>query len=171
MKLVIYLTFYFFPFTVLGQVNHNTDSFKSNKPLSKFTLALSMLNHAEWLMEGQTTYTLTESEIKITNTGFGAKKSKVIFSKKITPANKFNNAIIKLGLDSLEDYYTNWCVMTTSGNEYFLNFTTDNRTKKISLHHYYLKQLDEVVQILNSLVPTKFLFSYLSKDQKQECRP
>ena len=80
------------------------------------------------------------------------------------------DAILKLRLDTLKDYYTNWCVMTTSGDEYFLNFSSPQLTKKISLHHYYLKQLDAIIQLINANLPKKHQFRYLNKDEKQDCK-
>jgi len=142
-----------------------------SKQRPEFILRLSTFNHAGLLTQGQTTYTLTESEIKITNTSFGDKKGKTVFSKTISTHTNFFDKIIKLRLDSLEAHYTNWCVMTTSGEEYLLNFSSSKQKKKISLHHYYLKQLDEIIQIFNSQVPKQFQFSYLTKDEKQDCVP
>ncbi len=61
--------------------------------------------------------------------------------------------------------------MTTSGDEYFLNFSSAKQEKNISLHHYYLKQLDDITQMFNSLVPIKFQFLYLKNGEKQDCHP
>ena len=160
MKLFEVLILILFASNTLGQV----------KP-SKFTLTFSTFNHAEWLMRGQTTYKLTESELKIINTPFGDKKGKEVFSKTISPHKNFIDTILNLRLDSLKDDYTNWCVMITSGDEYFLNFSSPKQEKNISLHHYYLKQLDDIIQIFNSMIPPKFQFSYLKKDEKQDCIP
>jgi hypothetical protein len=159
----------FLSFIGLELFTPKEDNSKHDATTSKFTLTFSRFNHAEWLMEGQTTYILTDKQIKIINTSFGEKKGKQIFSKIIAP-NNYVETIVKLRLDTLRDHYTNWCVMTTSGDEYYLDFSSPKQKKKISLHHYYLKQLDEIIQILNALVPKKFQFSYLPKDEKQDCR-
>jgi hypothetical protein len=168
MKLFRFILLYFLPFVGLGQVTSKMTRSNNNLKTYKFSLTFCMFNHAEWLMEGQTTYELTNTQIRIINTSFGEKKGKEIYSKKIVN-NSFIDTIMKLRLDTLKDYYTNWCVMTTSGDEYFLNVSSPWLKKKISLHHYYLKQLNDIIQILNSLIPNRFQFKYLSKDEKQDC--
>lgn len=60
--------------------------------------------------------------------------------------------------------------MITSGDEYFLDITKNSTKKSISLHHYYLKQLEDIIQIINSKLPKKYKFHYLSKDEKQDCK-
>jgi hypothetical protein len=73
-------------------------------------------------------------------------------------------------MDSLKDYYFNYCVMITSGDEYFLNFTNSSTKKSISLHHYYLKQLEEIIQLINTNLPKKYQFQYLTSGERQDCK-
>jgi len=169
MKSFRFILLYFLPFSVLGQLTPKSDSSKYNPTTSTFSLTFSMFNHAEWLMEGQTACELTDKQIRILNTSFGDKKGKEIFSKKLDGRN-FIDTILKLRLDTLKDYYTNWCVMTTSGDEYFLNVSSSKVKKQISLHHYYLKQLDDIIQLINANLPKKHQFRYLTKDEKQDCK-
>jgi hypothetical protein len=164
-----FILFCFLPFAGLAQLAPKSDSSKYSPTTSTFSLTFSMFNHAERLMEGQTTYELTDTQLRISNTSFGEKKGKEIFSKKIAN-NRLSHTIQKLRLDTLKDFYTNWCVMTTSGNEYCLKFSSPQLTKKISLHHYYLKQLDDIIQFINANLPKRHQFQYLTKDQKQDCK-
>ncbi len=65
---------------------------------------------------------MTGKSIKIIKTSFGEKKGKVIFSKSLLGFQDSSAIINNFGLDSLEDLYDNYCVMETSGNEYFLDY-------------------------------------------------
>ena len=135
----------------------------------KFNISFSTFNHAERIYNGTTTYKLTESSIKVTKTYFGDTISKTVYSKKIKNKQTLISALSEIRLDTLKDYYFNYCVMITSGDEYFLDYIKNSTKKSISLHHYYLKQLDDIIQLINSNLPKKYQFRYLSKDEKQDC--
>lgn len=135
-----------------------------------FRISFSTFNHAERIFNGTTTYILTESSIKVTKTYFGDTTSKTVYSKKIKNNQSLVLALDKIEMDSLKDYYFNYCVMITSGDEYFLDFIRNSTKKSISLHHYYLKQLDDIIGIINSNLPSKYQFLYLNKDDKQDCK-
>jgi hypothetical protein len=167
MKLLGLIISFICSLSIFGQVKSD----KTDPKNSSFSLSLNFFNHADWLMKGQTTYVLTESRIKVVNTSFGTKKGKVIFSKKMMQPNGLKDSIINLNLVSLEDNYSNWCIMTTSGNEYFINFSSAQQDKDVWLHHYYLKQIDDLVHLINSYLPQKYQFQYLSKDTEQDCKP
>ena len=100
---------------------------------------------------------------------FGDTTSKTVYLKPVKNNQTLISTIDKSGLDSLKDYYFNNCVMITSGDEYFLDFESNSTQKSISLHHYYLKQLDDIIQIINSNLPKEYRFQYLAKDTKQDC--
>ena len=168
MKLVRFIVLIFLPLITIGQLNSKLDSSYLLKRTSDFKLTFTAFNHAELIMNGVTTYTLTDKQIKVSNKSFGSKIEKVIFSKTIMSKN-YIDTILNLRLDTLQEYYTNTCVMITSGDEYFLNFSCYGQKKKISLHHYYLKELDQIIKILNSLVPKEFHFTYLSKNEILVC--
>ena len=159
------------PVYIMGQSTLTKDVSQNNRIGHAFKLTFSSFNHAELLFDGETTYILTESQIKIINTALGNKKWKVIFSKKLSPSQNLSDSIKKMRLDSLEDDYTNWCVMITSGNEYLISYSRGKQKKSISLHHYYLKSIDDLVTLFNSLIPIRFHISYLSKETKQDCNP
>ena len=135
-----------------------------------FTLTFRTFNHAERIFNGTTSYMLTNSSIKVTKTFFGETKSKTVYSKKLSKAQKLFSNISRLHLDTLKDFYFNYCTTPLSGQEYFLSYSDNLTSKKISLHHYYLKQLDDIIQIINSNIPEKFQFQYLTKETKQDCK-
>jgi len=139
--------------------------------VKKFEMRLTTFNHAEWLSKGKTTYVLTDSSITITNTAFGEKKEKVVFSRAFRAVGPMPGDIVQnYGLDTLKDFYFNRCIMITSGNEYFLDVVGDRMEKHISLHHYYLKKLDEVIQLINSYLPQRLQCRYLSEKTEQDCQ-
>jgi hypothetical protein len=143
-------------------------SFGQNQ-IDKFSISFSTFNHAERIFAGTTTYLLTETSIKVKKTYLGETSSKTIYSKKIKNRQSLILTLAKIDIDTLKDYYFNYCIMITSGDEYFLNFTHNSQKKSIRLHHYYLTQLDDIIQIINSNLPNKYRFQYLSKDVKQDC--
>jgi hypothetical protein len=101
---------------------------------------------------------------------FGDTTSTTVYSKKIKRNQPLISALNKIEVDSLKDYYFNYCIIMTSGDEYSLDFIKNSTKKSINLHHYYLKQLDDVIQLINSNLPSKYRFQYLNKDEKQDCK-
>lgn len=93
----------------------------------------------------------------------------LLFSKKIDKNSL--EQIKNIRLDSLQDFYFNYCIMATSGNEYFVSTTVDTITKKISLHHYYNSQIERLINELNKHVPYTLKHNYLTKDTQQDCKP
>jgi len=166
MKYSTFLIFLIYSTFSFGQ--NDSTSVQSNTSYSKFTLTFSTFNHAYWILNGTTTYKLTNTSIEVTNTSFGDKKGKVIFRK--TFRDSLVSDINNIGLDSIEDFYFNYCVMVTSGNEYFISFKTAKMTKKVDLHHYYLKQVADMVNIINSQLPDKHKIHYLTRNTKQDCK-
>ncbi|KAA9038708.1 hypothetical protein FW778_14270 [Ginsengibacter hankyongi] len=141
------------------------------KPLSAFKLSLTTFNHATLLFKGTTTYILTAKSIKIIKTSLGKKKGTIVFSKPLLSFQESSASINNFGLDSLKDRYDNYCVMVTSGDEFFLDYNGYSMKKNISLHHYYLKALDDIINIINSYLPKSYQFRYLEKNTRQDCDP
>jgi hypothetical protein len=152
-----------------GQNQSAKGNINSKDSVTKFSLSFSTFNHAERIFDGTTTFLLTASSVKVTKRSFGGTKSKTVYSKKIPNKQLLLSTINKIGLDSLKNFYFNYCVMVTSGNEYFLDFTSNSTTKSIRLHHYYLKQLDDVIQFINANLPKRYQFQYLPKNTTQDC--
>lgn len=169
MKIFTALVFFFFASACFGQSKSAKHSITITDSTSVIRVSFTTFNHAERISNGATTYLLTESFIKVTKSFFGDTTSKTVYLRPIKNKQTLTSTINKVELDSLEDDYFNNCVMTTSGDEYFLDFENNSKKKSISLHHYYLKQLDEIIQIINFNLPKKYQFQYLKKDTKQDC--
>jgi len=95
-------------------------------------------------------------------------KDTILLSKKID-TNSIEQ-IKNIRLESLKDFYFNYCIMATSGNEYFISTTIDTVNKKISLHHYYDKQIERLINELNKNIPDDLKLDYLTNDTKQNCK-
>src|SRR5690242_12307916 len=140
------------------------------QPAPPFSLSLTTFNHAERFFDGTTTYVLTDRFIKVSKTYLLDTISTTVYSKRVYQPDTILSAINKIGLDSLKDSYFNYCVMTTSGTEYFVDYVSSSSDKHISLHHYYLRQIEDIIQIINSKLPKKYQLKYLGKGTKQDCR-
>jgi hypothetical protein len=135
-----------------------------------FELTLVTYNHAERIFAGTTEYIITSNRIRVKNFGFGEQKGKAVFSKRLTPTKQSIIELSNLKLDTLDDNYTNWCVMLTSGTEYMISFERGGSTKNINLHHYYLKPIADLIALINENLPKKLQVGYVSKDTKQGCK-
>jgi hypothetical protein len=152
----------------IGQTRTSID--RSKNPDFAFKLSLRTFSYSTILFEGTTTYLLTDKSIKIIKTSYGEKKGTVVFSKPLLGFQDSSALINNFGLDSLKDIYDNHCVMQTSGRLYFLDYKSYSIQKHISLHHYYLKNLDDIVNFINGFLPKNYQFRYLKKDTRQDCR-
>lgn len=157
MKILALLLLLFFASPSAGQ---DTTAFK---------LTFTTYNHAERIFNGTTTYILTPSWLKVAKTYYGDTNSKTVYSKSLSKKQKVASSISNIRLDSLKEFYFNYCVMATSGNEYFLDYLNNSTNKRIRLHHYYLKELDDIIQIINSNLPKKYRIRYLTRNTKQDC--
>jgi len=146
----------------------DTASKEPKKSKSKFSLSITTYNHAEQIFNGITTYNIKKDTLIIRRTFMFSDKDTVLLSKKID--NNSIDQIKNIRLDSLKDFYFNYCVMATSGNEYFISTTIDTVNKKISLHHYYDKQIERLINELNKNIPDKCKLDYLTEDTKQDCK-
>ena len=143
----------------------------TSRAMSQTDLTLTTFNHAAYIRDGVTTYHLTDSSLDVTVRYFGAKEPKLVYQKKLSPSDSANSPIAAaLGLDSLKDFYMNYCIMPTSGTEYSLTIKTGDRTKKIGLHHYYLEQIQNLIDRLNSYLPKEYQCQSVSKTNKQDCK-
>ena len=109
-----------FASVAFGQNQSAKGNINSKDSLTKFSLSFSTFNHAERIFGGTTTFLLTASSVKVTKTFFGESKSKTVYSKKIPQTQILLSTINKIGLDSLKDFYYNYCIIMTNGDEYFL---------------------------------------------------
>jgi hypothetical protein len=170
MKLWAVYIILLFPILGFGQTTTGNGIMADIKSSPKLKVAFSMYNHAERIFNGVTTFILTDSLIEVKKQYFGDKKSKVVYSNIISDLNQLLSEFKKVRLDSLENYYFNDCVMIISGNEYFFDFVCGSTEKSVSLHHYYVKEIAEIVKLINSTLPDKYQFRYVSKDTQQGCK-
>ena len=134
-----------------------------------FTLTIFEFNHAERLMKGAMKYIVTDTTIKVLNIPIFEEKGTIIFSKSLSKFTKSIAQISIANLDSLKDLYFNYCIMITSGNEYSLTFKNSSTSKSISLHDYYLKPIEDIIELVNKNLPEKYKIKYLTKETKQDC--
>lgn len=129
---------------VYGQ---NLTTHKPIKTKSNFLLTISTYNHAERIFNGTLTYKLDDSILTISRRAMFSNKDTTLLSKTVD-SNSLDR-IKNIRLDSLKDFYFNYCIMATSGNEYFVSITTDQTSKKINLHCYYEPQVARLINKLN----------------------
>lgn len=134
---------------------------------STYSLSITTYNHAERFMHGTTTYSLSGNTLTIQKRFLNEDKVKVLYSKQQDAGSI--DRIRNVQLDTLEDFYFNYCIMPTSGNEYFITITKDSVTKKISLHHYYHATIEQLFIEVNKVIPKKWKLNYLPKDIEQDC--
>lgn len=169
MKILEVVLFLLWTSACFGQTNSSKLIDKSALTKSVFKIYFTTFNSAERIFNGTTTYFLTDSIIKVTKTFFDDTTRKTVYLSPIKNRHVLISSINKIALDSLQDYYFNTCVMITSGEHYIFDFEKSSTKKTISLHHYYLKQLDEIIQIINSNLPKKYHYRYLPQDTKHDC--
>ena len=100
--------------------------------------------------------------------------SKQSFKEHLYTNHKFDSdklfgEISNLCLDTLKEVYYNNCVDTISGYDYSILIETKAMTKSITLHHYYIKQVEDLVGLLNKYLPQTLQIQYLSRENRQDC--
>ncbi len=142
---------------------------KNKLPAKHFELTILSFNHAELLGNGIMSLKMTENYLELTNIpSLRQGKKRVVFSKKLS---KYDNSIIQLSqlnLDTLKSFYYNKRVMGTSGYECSFKYKNKTVSREIRMHHYYLKLIDEIIQLVNLSLPTEYQFTYLPADTEQE---
>ncbi len=134
----------------------------------KFRLVFTEGNHSQgWAMGVVSAYILTDTSLAFTRHRSSAGCDTVIYLK--AEHKKILDEVKSIKWDTLEDYYHNYCIMGTSGQEYFLSVSTDSFRKKIFLHHYYLKEIAHVINCLNEILPKNYGIDYMSSSCKQDC--
>jgi hypothetical protein len=160
------LTFLIFPlFAVCLNMTFSVPPIKGER--ANFSLTLITYNHAELLFEGTLTYTVNDSCITIYNRKELSGKDNVIFSKRIKETSLHQIKAVKL--DTIKRYYNNKCIMPTSGSEYDISITKGAVTKNVHLHHYYQREIDQLIICMNKLLPVEYTIEYVSRKTKQDC--
>jgi len=132
-----------------------------------FSLSFSTFNHAERIFDGTTTYHLNNRQLTVKKRFFLSAIDTILFTRRVTA--RFLKQLKSTQLDTLKDFYMNWCVMATSGNEYFISTSRGVITKTIRLHHYYLKEIDRLATVINKAVPKNYKIKYLNDDPDNYC--
>lgn len=132
-----------------------------------FSFSFSTFNHAERIFDGTTIYHLNNRQLTVKKRFFLSAIDTILFSRKVT--SRFLAQLKVIQLDTLKDFYMNWCVMPTSGNEYFISTDRSGITKTIWLHHYYLKEIDNLATVINKVVPKQYKIRYLNDDPDNYC--
>lgn len=145
----------------------NTASQEPIKNKSNLSLSITTYNHAEQILNGITTYDLKNDTLKIHKSFMFSDIDTMLFSKKID--DNSIEQIRSIRIDNLKDFYFNNCIMATSGNEYFISTTINTVNKKISLHHYYDKQIERLIKEFNKHIPDNLKLDYLKSETKQDC--
>jgi hypothetical protein len=145
-----------------------TNKRKRSSSASRYSLSITTYNHAGLLFDGMMVYELKGKKLTISN-----QHTILVHDKKILASTEIEDDLIEqikaIKLDTLSDYYSNHCVMITSGDEYFFRITNGKNTKNIRLHHYYHPQVEKLVALINKLVPEKYQIDYETSDTKQDC--
>lgn len=135
---------------------------------SRFVLSFSFYNHAELVYKGAMTYRLTNDYIGVSRRSLFDKQSNSVYSANIRKS--ISDSIVLLRLDTLRNFYHNDCVMSTSGDEYFISIETGKKETRIHLHSYYHPQIERLIGIMNTVVPEEYRINYMSEDTKQDCK-
>jgi hypothetical protein len=133
------------------------------------SIYVSTYNHAERIYKGTMYYVICDNHLQVLNLHLFDTVARVVFFKSLTNLEETNieNSIRKL--DTLNNFYFNACIMILSGQEYTIEYNIGSFSKTVSLHHYYLEQIEELVDLINKSLPEKYKLSYLLRDTKQDC--
>lgn len=134
---------------------------------TRFSFTLSYYNHAELVYKGAMTYHITNDYLGISRRGLFEKTNTGVYSTNIRKA--VSDSIRLLRIDTLQRFYHNNCIMSTSGNEYFISLDQAGSEKYTHLHHYYHPQVERLVNFINALVPEEYRIPYMKKDTRQDC--
>ncbi|MFI5150794.1 MAG: hypothetical protein ACHQRM_13745 [Bacteroidia bacterium] len=133
-----------------------------------FSFVFSFFNHAEEIFNGKMIYSASGGNIIVSRGSSWSDKDTVLYT---APVQRwFISALLSVRLDTLQEYYGNRCIMITSGDEYFISITDHSITKTTFLHHYYHKQVEQAVNLLNGVIPEKYRIQYVGPDTKQDCK-
>jgi len=152
-------------FLTCGQ---NSAENKSVETESRFSLTISTYNHAEQIFNGTLSYELTGNFLTISSRALFSVKDTILLRKPVNASSM--NQIQNISLDSLNDFYFNNCVALTSGNEYYILTTNDTVKRTIHLHHYYIDQIEMLINELNKQIPDNLKIKYLTRETKQDCK-
>ena len=132
-----------------------------------YHLTFATFNHAQMIYDGTIAFTFHKRQLTIHKQFFLSAKDTLLFTRDVT--SHFLGQLKGIRLDTLKDFYMNWCVMPISGNEYSVSTNNSGITKKNWLHHYYLKEIDKLITVINKVVPKQYKIRYLNDDPDNYC--
>ena len=136
-----------------------------------FKLEITDLNHDARWYPGILLYVRTDRYVKVFDIPDWGQAKHLIFLKRIPRGAKSTIDLFKLKLDSLDNSYSNPCILPTSGEELKVTFRRSKHFKSITLHNYYLKQVGHIVELFNDGMPEQFRIIYQPNVTWQECTP
>ncbi len=118
---------------------------------------------------GTMCYNISGEQLKVSNHPLFDSLVRVIYAVRLSKSAAANIKNFVQKLDTLDEFYMNYCVMPTSGEEFWTRYEINSKTKIISLHHYYLEQFKDLIDQINLNLPKKYKIRYLTKETKQDC--
>jgi hypothetical protein len=113
-----------------------------------------------------TAYILSQNELKIIFQGeLEGEKDTVIFRKHLQPSQSLRS-LAAIKLDSLKSYYENPCVR--DGSQLIVQIKKDNIEKQVQLNNFYHPDIGIAIELINKLVPKKYIIWYDKKSLMQE---
>jgi hypothetical protein len=123
---------------------------------------------ADYSMAYALQYILTDKDLKIIFKGeLEGEKDSTLFKTTLQPSETLSK-LSNINIDSLQEYYSNPCIM--DGSQVTVKLNKDNKTKTIHLSNYYQADIGLAIELINSLTPKKYKIWYdkatLLKDQE-----
>ena len=133
------------------------------------TVSITVFQNSDKGKSGKT-YFFTGTKLRVYDKPFDTQN----YTEHLWTNHKFNSKelfhdILNLSLDTLNENYINNCVESSSGYDYSIKLESKSKTTSLKLHHYYTKEVDSFVKLLNKYLPKNHQILYLSKDNKQDC--
>ena len=129
------------------------------------------LTVTEWggAMAGGLQYVLTEKDLKIVfKTELEGRTDKIIFTTELQPDEALK-ILSNLNIDSLKEYYDNWCI--SDGSQISVSLNKDNKTKTVHLSNFYHEDIGPAIRLINTLTPEEYEIWYdkevLIREQKE----
>jgi hypothetical protein len=162
-----------FAFLISGHANQARATIVPSQklPAEHFRLEFTDLNHDTRWYPGILLYVRTDRYVKVFDIPDWGQAKHLIFSKRLPRAAKSTIDFLNLKLDSLDNAYSNPCILPTCGEEFKVTFRRSKYYKSITLHNYYLKQVGHIVKLFNDGIPEQFRIIYQPKVTWQECTP
>jgi hypothetical protein len=141
----------------------------TNKNVDILNIKLTVFKNSK---EGRTfkTYHFNNKKIHIYDKPFPTNNYKEhLYTKHKYNSKELFLELSKLNLYSLKKEYNNNYIDSNNGKDYFIIITSKTNTTSTNLHHYYIKEIEEFMTLLNRYLPQTLQILYLNKETKQDC--